>query len=65
MNDELETLIESTTRHFERAEKYKQIILDIVKKQSLMSNYGNPEFDRFQEYLSDVLVEICEIEGLE
>ena len=65
MSDKLETLIESTKRHFERAERYKEIILDIVRRQSLMPNYGNPEFDNFQEYLSDVLVEVCEIEGLE
>jgi hypothetical protein len=65
MKDKLEILGEAAHRHFYRAEKYKQIILDIVKKQSEMIDYGHPDFGEFQIYLSDVLVEVCEIEGLE
>jgi hypothetical protein len=66
MRDKLEILGEAAHRHFNRAERYKQIILDIVNQQSLMRDCGcGPDFGEFQIYLSDVLVEICEIEGIE
>ena len=64
--DKLDILAVAAVEHFERAEKYKQIILDIVKEQSGMKDCGcNHQFGEFQIYLSDVLVEICEIEGIE
>jgi hypothetical protein len=63
--DKIDILAAAAVKNFERAEKYKQIILDIVKKQSEMIDYGHPDFGEFQIYLSDVLVEVCEIEGLE
>ena len=64
--DKIDILAAAALRNFERAEKYKQIILDIVKEQSNMKDCGcDHQFGEFQIYLSDVLVEVCEIEGLE
>tara|TARA_R110002012_G_C11549250_1_gene602292 strand:+ start:310 stop:525 length:216 start_codon:yes stop_codon:yes gene_type:complete len=65
LGSKVEILGEAANRHYERAEKFKQMLIDIIKKQSEMQDYGHPQFHEFQEYLSDMLIEICEIEGLE
>ncbi len=65
LGSKVEILAEAANKHYERAEKFKQMLIDIIKKQSEMQDYGHPQFHEFQEYLSDMLIEICEIEGLE
>jgi len=63
--DKIDILAAAAVKNFERAEQFKQLLIDIIKKQSEMQDYGHPQFHEFQEYLSDVLIEVCEIEGLE
>jgi hypothetical protein len=63
--DKIDILAAAAVKNFERAEQFKTLLIDIIKKQSEMQDYGHPQFHEFQEYLSDVLIEICEIEGLE
>ena len=65
LGSKVEILAGAANKHFERAEKFKQLLINIVKKQSEMQDYGHPQFHEFQEYLSDVLIEVCEIEGLD
>tara|TARA_R100000008_G_C3562483_1_gene157069 strand:- start:1060 stop:1278 length:219 start_codon:yes stop_codon:yes gene_type:complete len=65
LGEKVEILAEAANRHYDRAEKFKQLLIDIIQKQSDMHDYGHPQFHEFQEYLSDVLVDICEIEGLD
>ena len=67
MNDKkkIDVLASAAVRNYERAEKFKEMLMQIIRKQSEMQDYGHPQFNEFQEYLSDVLVEICEIEGLD
>tara|TARA_R100001443_G_scaffold111081_1_gene123597 strand:+ start:283 stop:507 length:225 start_codon:yes stop_codon:yes gene_type:complete len=57
-------LSDAAINQYNRAEKFKQLLVDIIKKQSNMQDYGHPQFHEFQEYLSDVLIEMYEIEGL-
>tara|TARA_Y100001963_G_C6583126_1_gene354419 strand:+ start:239 stop:445 length:207 start_codon:yes stop_codon:yes gene_type:complete len=63
--EKIDVLSSAAVRNYERAEKYKEMLMQIIRKQSEMQDYGHPQFNEFQEYLSDVLVEICEIEGLD
>ena len=42
LGEKVEILAEAANRHYDRAEKFKQLLIDIIQKQSDMHDYGHP-----------------------
>lgn len=58
----IKTLQVGIHAHYNRAENYKRILLNLVKESGKMDRYIPRTIDRFQEAVSDAVVEMAELE---
>lgn len=62
IENKLKIVTEAAHNHYNRAEDYKNLLVDVIKNADKMDRFQPRTVDRFNDYLSNAVIRMAQIE---